>query len=399
MEWARPIKPRQWQLEALALWEKRKRGIIKVVTGGGKTIFAEMAIRKFLETVPNGKVLISVPTISLLDQWIIGLKEDFQIRDSDINIISPSEDPNTSAVISIGVINSLRKIKKFHRPSLLVVDECHRLGTEVNQKLLQLTFDASLGLSATPERQHDDALENVLIPEIGPIIFKYELSQALKDKVVCPFIARNVQVDFLKHEEKEYLELTKKAAKAMRTFEATGTGEAILKQILIKRARVCANATMREPFAVKLCEMHETEKIILFHESVDSANRIFRSLSERGIPVGIYHSKISPSFRRDNLRLFRKGIYRVLVCCRALDEGINVPEASVGIIASGTASNRQRIQRLGRILRPSPEKSHAIVYTLFITQAERLRLEREQEQLSNLAKFDWMVGKSDNGKV
>lgn len=76
---------------------------------------------------------------------------------------------------------------------------------------------------------------------------------------------------------------------------------------------------------------------------------------------------IPTELRRDNLRLYRRGVFDTLVTCRALDEGTNVPETSVAIIAASTASIRQRIQRLGRVLRRAPGKEKATVsipYTL-----------------------------------
>ena len=58
------------------------------------------------------------------------------------------------------------------------------------------------------------------------------------------------------------------------------------------------------------------------------------------------------------------GKYKILVTSQVLNEGVDVPEASIGIVVSGTASSREHIQRLGRILRPSPGKAQAVLYEL-----------------------------------
>ncbi len=94
--------------------------------------------------------------------------------------------------------------------------------------------------------------------------------------------------------------------------------------------------------------------------------------------------------------MFRRGMVDVLVTCRALDEGMNVPEAEVGIIASSTASTRQRIQRLGRVLRPAPGKDSAKIYTLFITDKEEQRLIDEVVTLSEVSSSEWMSGGFSN---
>lgn len=72
---------------------------------------------------------------------------------------------------------------------------------------------------------------------------------------------------------------------------------------------------------------------------------------------------------RNALERFRDGSLRILITCHALDEGVNIPEASVGIILSGTSAKRQRIQRLGRILRRKEGKDIACLYYLFITES------------------------------
>jgi superfamily II DNA or RNA helicase len=89
------------------------------------------------------------------------------------------------------------------------------------------------------------------------------------------------------------------------------------------------------------------------------------------------------------LRLFRRGAFDVLVTCRALDEGTNVPETRVAIIASSTASTRQRIQRLGRVLRPAQGKLLATIYTVYATEIEKDRLAREAMTLTGAEAVSW----------
>ena len=79
----------------------------------------------------------------------------------------------------------------------------------------------------------------------------------------------------------------------------------------------------------------------------------------------------------------------MLVSCRALDEGTNVPETSVAILSSSTASARQRIQRMGRVLRPAAGKSHATIYTVYATDPEEKRLAREAQELVEASSVSW----------
>ncbi|MEM2597324.1 MAG: helicase-related protein, partial [Thermofilum sp.] len=52
-----------------------------------------------------------------------------------------------------------------------------------------------------------------------------------------------------------------------------------------------------------------------------------------------------------------------IVTSHVLEEGVDVPDASVAVVISGTGSPREFIQRLGRLLRPREGKK-AILYEL-----------------------------------
>ena len=104
---------------------------------------------------------------------------------------------------------------------------------------------------------------------------------------------------------------------------------------------------------------------------------------------GVYHSKMKLRDRAVILGQFRRGEIDVLVTCRALDEGFNVPETEIGIIAASTATRRQRIQRLGRVVRPAQGKDGAVVYTIVASGPEIERLKQEEEDLEGVAAVSW----------
>ena len=72
--WALTKSPRDWQTVALDSWRQSFRGIASVVTGGGKTIFAQMCMASFRRRYPLGRFVIVVPTLALLDQWYVSLR-------------------------------------------------------------------------------------------------------------------------------------------------------------------------------------------------------------------------------------------------------------------------------------------------------------------------------------
>jgi superfamily II DNA or RNA helicase len=391
--WHLQLEPREWQKTAFERWRESKRGIIQVVTGGGKTAFAQICLLDFFRDCPNAQALIVVPTISLLDQWWLALQDELNVSPDQIGLLSGQEKPIGDEPIIIAVINSSRNFTAPFtkgRTVFLIVDECHRAGSPINSKALDGTFAATLGLSATPEREYDEGFIHLLQPRLGPIIYKYSYVDAARDGIISPFSLTNINVELLEDEERKYRSFTKSIA---RYLSVADRDEEKVKRLLQQRAAVSGNATMRVPVAAKIVEAHRGERAIVFHERIDAANHILDVLRQRGHRATAYHSDLGPAVRRDNLRLFRKGLFDVLVCCRALDEGINVPEASVAVIASSTSSQRQRIQRLGRILRKAKGKESATVYTLYATAEEEKRLRREEQNLEGVTAVTWQRGR------
>src|SRR5260370_33621725 len=243
IKWRSDVALRSWQREALIRWCEGLRGIVKVVTGAGKTSFAEQCLRMFHDKFPSGKSIIIVPTTALLDQWYVSLLEDLDAKESEIACFSGEGKAPHLGGLTIFVINTARRISESLRPqddTFLIVDECHRAGSLVNSQALKAPHKATLGLSATPERSFDTGFEEHLVPSLGEIIFTYDYAAAHRDGVIVPFELINVTVNLLADENKAYQKLTKRAAKEFRRIQREGGGEERLKHILRKRASVSA---------------------------------------------------------------------------------------------------------------------------------------------------------------
>ena len=141
--------------------------------------------------------------------------------------------------------------------------------------------------------------------------------------------------------------------------------------------------------ALKIIAGNRGKRALVFHEDIEACEAITEVLRAHAVPAGVYHSRLPLKLRAQILANYRSGIIQVLVTCRALDEGFNVPETELGIIAASTATRRQRIQRLGRILRPAKDKASAVVYTLVATGPEIERLKQEESDLEGIAEVTW----------
>ena len=358
-----------------------------------------MCMSRFRSLQANPTFLIVVPTAALLDQWYVSLLEDFAVPEEAISSFSGEEKADEVNAVNLIVLNTARELAQeiaSQHNTFLIVDECHRAGSPVNARALRGNHEATLGLSATPEREYDEGFQEYVVPALGQIIYNYDYLKAYRDKVISPFQLINIRVELLEDEKEKYDELSRRAAREIRKIESTSTPSERLKRILQQRAAVSAAAAMRIPVAAKLTDDHRGQRTLIFHERVDKANILKEILVNREHSATLYHSKIAPVVRRDNLKLYRYGVFDVLISCRALDEGTNVPETAVSIIASSTASLRQRIQRLGRVLRPAAGKSTATVYTIYATDQEEQRLIHEARSLEGITSVQWRQGFIEN---
>lgn len=378
------MPPRAWQTAALDEWERSDhRGIVSVVTGGGKTILALSCI----DRIRPSATLIIVPTTALLDQWWEEAASYFDLKLDEINIVTRSLRFRLGT-INIAVLNTAAKLapKIAEHKCFLIVDECHKAASEHFRAALHVNTIASLGLSATPERQYDEGLRDVLIPSLGPVIFNYSYADALRDGVIVPFELRNVVFSLEEDRQNEYDKLSKAIA---RSINQHGVEAEETIALFLKRARVLNLSVNRIRLTLKLVAANRDKRTLIFHEDVEACNLIHAVLEENGVKTGVYHSKLASRARAAMLGQYRRGKIDVLVTCRALDEGFNVPETELGIIAASTATRRQRIQRLGRVVRPASGKASAVIYTLVATSPEIQRLKEEEVQLEGVATVTW----------
>jgi superfamily II DNA or RNA helicase len=374
---------RAWQNEALGQWrEAHNRGIVEVVTGGGKTVFALACVK----AVEPDTTFVVVPTLALLDQWWEEAAAFFKISLDEVHVIS-GHGRMRPGTINIAVLNTAAKLgKEARKPAFLIVDECHKAASPKFKDALAGENLATLGLSATPERPYDEGLSEILVPALGPVIYQYTYRDALRDKVIVPFALKNIIFDLEEDRQAEYDKLTKAIA---RSIDTRGFEDDKTVSLLLRRARVLSLSLNRVRLALRIIASHKGSRIIVFHEDIEACELIQQVLVEAHVRSGIYHSRMKLRERAEILAAYRHGNIDVLVTCRALDEGFNVPETQVGIIAASTATRRQRIQRLGRVLRPVLGKEQAIVYTLVATSPEVQRLREEEREMEGVADVSW----------
>lgn len=388
---------RQWQAEAYEAWRPHRRGIVTVVTGAGKTYLALHCIVDFLAEMPQGHVLITVPTTALQDQWHAALVSQADFDESAIGMAGGGHAVTGSPRIVIAILNTARDMTRELTDTgswFLVVDECHHSGAEVNRRIFQGRYEATLGLSATPERQHDDWFETVIVPALGEVVYEYTYVQAVRDGVIAAFELWNIKVPLTPDEDNRITSLNRSIAKeSARLSRDNQPMSDRLKRLLLARSRESQGVQSRISTTIALTDMWHGRRGIIFHESIEAATALTRTLESRHHRVRLYHSGLYPATRYEHLRLYIIGQIDIIVCCRALDEGLDVPDTQYGIIAASTTSARQRIQRLGRILRPALDKKHAVIATMYALSSEERALQHEHHNLVDVAGTKWYEAK------
>ena len=114
---------------------------------------------------------------------------------------------------------------------------------------------------------------------------------------------------------------------------------------------------------------HRDDRVIVFTAHNDLVYR----LSERFLLPAITHQTGAPE-RREILGRFRDGDYSRVVTSNVLDEGVDVPDANVAVLLSGSGSEREFTQRLGRILRPNDDGRPALLYEVVSAETAEERV-------------------------
>ncbi|HBA50306.1 MAG TPA: helicase [Lachnospiraceae bacterium] len=415
----------QWQEECLKRWfAHRGKGIVQAVTGSGKTLLALEGAGQ-LDRKLKGRLLVRivVPTGTLLQQWNRAVKEFLadsscdeeagkasQVKPGKVGLRGCGYKDPANCKYMIYVINSARYelarqiLAEIRRGEsvLLIADECHRYESGQNRLIFEfLPYIKphegqfySLGLTATlPSGEAGQYLTGVL----GRRIYSYGMAEASSRQTVCPFEIYHIALSFQWGERAEYEEMSERMLYLYRQllqaypvlekinqkerYELLGRiaggrnrklAEAAsqYRSLSYRRKSLVCQAQARTACAVSLIERLETEeKILVFGERIAQAEELYSLLRER-YPgrVGRYHSRMGQQANKNVLERFRDGELRILIACKAVDEGLDVPDASVGIILSGTSTQRQRVQRLGRILRKKEGDRGASLYYLHVTE-------------------------------
>lgn len=338
-------------------------GSIIAGTGFGKSRVGVLAIAHSLKNSKDLKALVLVPTTQLQDQF----KEEF---------IKWGHQEHLDR-IDIMCYQSAHKLEKEHY-CVVVCDEVHLGLSPIYRRFFDNNkYDKLLCLTATvPE----EAEYRQILINLGPIVYKISLDECVEKGLVADYHIYCIPVELTDEERAEYTNHNNTfvsmkyklghdafdRAKALLSGQEEGDrGAASLFMRSIRgRGHVVQNAVSKLGYAKEIANHYKTEKILTF-----SGTNNFTDLMGESLSGEVYHSKIAKKERKAILERFRTGENRILCSTKALDQGFDIKDATIGIIAGLNSKILPMIQRIGRLIRKDGEKVGRI-YILYVKDSQ-----------------------------
>jgi superfamily II DNA or RNA helicase len=360
------MEPYPHQSEALLHWKQAgRRGVVVLPTAAGKTYLAQLA----MQSTPRS-TLIVVPTLDLMHQWYAQL--DAAFPEVEVGLLGGGSRDRTPILIATYDSAAIHAESLGSLYGLLIFDECHHLPTDFYKAIAEYAIAPyRLGLTATPERS--DGRHSELNALIGTEVYR-KTPEELAGKALAEHKVIQIKVNLSSSERDRYNHLIKTrndflrqshislgSLKGWQQFVMVSAKSPAGRRAMLahREAKEIASGTEGKlRILADLLAQHPSENLLIFTN--DNAT-VYRLSQDFLIPAITHQTPVKE--RHEILTRFREGEYKTLAASHVLNEGVDVPEARVAIILSGTASEREYIQRLGRVLRKgSGEGKFALLY-------------------------------------
>ncbi|MFC4145752.1 DEAD/DEAH box helicase [Micromonospora mangrovi] len=401
-----------WQTEAVEAWEKGDpagayRGTLEIVTGGGKTLIALACAAVAAAKDPALRIAVVVPTEALARQWRVAIQRYTSLTAAEIGLLGAGRDDGFDTCRAIvAVLNTASKrlpsLGRTAQPLMLIIDECHRAGAPSFAKVLDTKAAYRLGLSATPDREELDASgellrydEQLVGQALGAVVYRFTLRDARLAGWLPDYDIHHHGIHLTPDEQRQYDQISRQVDDLADELQNLGFEAGRVQQLqrrqdeigqvarrymaaTARRKDLLYRATDRSRVAREILaqtlDASRARRILLFHERVSEAVALYDNLTSSlpDVSISLEHSRLGDRARIHALESFRTGATQVLVSVKSLVEGIDVPEADVGVSVASTSSVRQRIQALGRVLRrrfddDAPRK-HADMHLIYVAK-------------------------------
>lgn len=367
------------QAEALDVFLTNRNGVLEMATGTGKTRLALAACDRLIRQKEVKTIVIAADGTDLLDQWYLALlglvrgqdpkwaiyRQYDRFKDAETFSLEPEFSiVLTSRFFLDSVLRSMPASIKAN--AILIHDEVHRLGSpSARTALAGLSngFAFKLGLSATPERDYDQDGNDFIESDIGPVIFKFGLEEAIQAGILSPFEYH--PISYLPSDEDTARVQSVYARKALREREGNPMP---LEEVWTEIARVHKTSRAKlPPFTVFLLSNAELlQRCIVFVETKEYGEELLSIIHG-------YHHEFHTYYAEEDsetLRRFAVGELQCLVTCHRLSEGIDIQSLLTVFLFSSARARLETIQRIGRCLRVDPANPRKLAHVVDFVRSD-----------------------------
>ena len=382
-----PFELKKDQRDAVDEWiNKKGKGSIIYSTGTGKTEIAfecarKMALIRKQNPLMVFKILFLVPRIVLIEQNINRLIK-YGIKKEKIGVYY-GEKKDIKEITFSTYQSIIKNFDLLRQSDMIILDEMHMVSETAKKlsKIFDVLYDnydkLILGLTATID-ENDPRYSKIM--KLIPPVKKYMIKEAVNDGRLSEpqVILKPVKMNL---EERRIYEQTTSTIKDI-SLKLKASNPLIVSKLLKtggQRARLAklwfasvhkrkkllneTNSKLNE--SVNIVKSHPKEKIMIFSETIESINNISEILKKNKIPSEVIHNKIKTKQRQDILDSWGKN-YFVLLSVHTLEIGFDIPSVSIAIIVSNTKNVHQLVQRIGRVIRKTDEKSQSLIYVVYV---------------------------------
>jgi superfamily II DNA or RNA helicase len=383
-----PFELKQDQRDAVDEWiNKKGKGSIIYSTGTGKTEIAFECARKMASLIREQnpllvfKILFLVPRIVLIEQNIKRLIK-YGIKKEKIGVYY-GEKKDIKEITFSTYQSIIKNFDLLRQSDMIILDEMHMVSETAKRlsKIFDVLYDnydkLILGLTATID-ENDPRYSKIM--KLIPPVKKYMIKEAVNDGRLSEpqVILKPVKMNF---EERRVYEHTTSTIKDI-SLKLKASNPLIVSKLLKaggqrarlaklwfasvhKRKKLLNETTSKLNESVNIVKNHPKEKIMIFSETIESLNNISEILANNNIPSEVIHNKVKTKQRQDILDSWGKN-YFVLLSVHTLEIGFDIPSVSIAIIVSNTKNIHQLIQRIGRVIRKTDEKSQSLIYVIYV---------------------------------
>ena len=371
-----PAGSSKWVHQDIAVktFLEKEHGILAMATGTGKTVTAMKIINKLFDSGEIRRVVITMYGNDLLDQWAIQIRENYKNKQINYHYASQKMmkdfvmHPDDSILILSRDARNLSKLLDlfdrlpgdYRNDTLFVFDEVHGAGSNTFVENLSgrlSPYRYRLGLSATPEREYDEAGNDFLLNEIGEVIFEFTLQDAIQKGILCEF--NYIPLPYVLSDEEKL-----KKRKIIAAFNTKKeSGEPVdEKDMFTQLALVNKTAVNKlEEFESLISQRPELlQKCIIFVQTMEYGAKLQEILVRYSDKYHTYYA----DDEKINLENFAAGKIDCLLTCKKVSEGIDISSVTNIILFSSDRSRLVTTQRIGRALRldkNNPEKKATVV--------------------------------------